>query len=76
MATCSSICLPGNSMDRGAWWATVHGVAQSQTGLNDCAHKVMLATCVPLGISRMEETKTRAGEQGLTKEVDGTLTLG
>ena len=53
-----------------------HGVAKNWTGLNDCAHKVMLATYVPLGISRMEETKTRAGEQGLTKEVDGTLTLG
>ena len=25
-------CLE-NSMDRGAWWATVHGVTQSQTGL-------------------------------------------
>ena len=23
-------CL-GNPMDRGAWWATVHGVAESQT---------------------------------------------
>ena len=23
-------CL-GNSMDRGAWWATVHGVAKSRT---------------------------------------------
>jgi len=23
-----------NSMDRGAWWATVHGVAKSQTQLN------------------------------------------
>ena len=22
-------------MDRGAWWATVHGVAKSQTGLSD-----------------------------------------
>ena len=22
------IFLPGNSMDRGAWWATVHGVAK------------------------------------------------
>ena len=22
-------------MDGGAWWATVHGVAKSQTGLND-----------------------------------------
>ena len=25
-------CLE-NSMDRGAWWATVHGIAKSQTGL-------------------------------------------
>jgi len=22
-----------NAMDRGAWWATVHGVTKSQTGL-------------------------------------------
>ena len=27
-------CLK-NSMDRGAWWATVHGVAKSQMQLND-----------------------------------------
>ena len=27
-------CLE-NSMDRGAWWATVHGVAKSQTRLSD-----------------------------------------
>ena len=27
-------CL-GNPMDRGAWWATVHGVAKSQTQLSD-----------------------------------------
>ena len=27
-------CL-GNPMDRGAWWAAVHGVAKSQTRLND-----------------------------------------
>ena len=25
-------CLE-NPMDRGTWWATVHGVAKSQTGL-------------------------------------------
>ena len=25
------VFLPGESMDRGAWWATVHGVAKSQT---------------------------------------------
>ena len=27
-------CL-GNPMDRGAWWATVHGVAKSRTQLSD-----------------------------------------
>ena len=27
-------CL-GNAMDRGAWWATVHGVGKSWTGLGD-----------------------------------------
>ena len=25
----------GNPMDRGAWWATVHGVAKSQTRLSN-----------------------------------------
>ena len=27
-------CL-GNSMDRGAWWAIVHGVSESQIQLSD-----------------------------------------
>ena len=27
-------CLK-NSMDRGAWWATVHGVTKTQTQLSD-----------------------------------------
>ena len=31
-------CLE-DSMNRGAWWATVHGVAKSQTQLNTQAHK-------------------------------------
>ena len=25
----------GNPMDRGSWWATVHGIAYSQTQLSD-----------------------------------------
>ena len=33
-ATLSYSCL-GNSMDRGAWWATVHGVAKSQIQLSN-----------------------------------------
>ena len=27
-------------MDRGAWWATVHGGTKSQTGLSDLAQAV------------------------------------
>ena len=40
-------CL-GNPMDRGAWWATVHGVVKSQTWLSDWAHRqcyCVLSTC-------------------------------
>ena len=33
MATHSSFLAWRITMDRGAWWATVHGVTQSQTGL-------------------------------------------
>ena len=29
------VFLPGNFMDRGAWWATVHRVPKSQTWLNN-----------------------------------------
>ena len=29
-----------NPMDGGAWWATVHGVAKSQTQLSDFTYKV------------------------------------
>ena len=29
--------LQGNPMDKGAWWATVHGVAKSRTQLSDFA---------------------------------------
>ena len=35
MATHSSILAWRIRMDRGAWWATVHGVAKSQTRLSD-----------------------------------------
>ena len=35
MATRSSILGLESSMDRGAWWATVHGVSKSWTRLSD-----------------------------------------
>ena len=33
-------CLE-NSMDGGAWWATVHVVAESQTRLSDFTHSLI-----------------------------------
>ena len=38
MASHSSILAWRISVDRGAWWAIVHGVAQSRTQLSDYAH--------------------------------------
>ena len=38
-------CLE-NSMDREAWWATVHGVAKSQTQLSAWAQCVYICVCV------------------------------
>ena len=35
MATWLQYSCLENSMDRGAWWATVHGVSKSQTRLNN-----------------------------------------
>ena len=35
MTTPSSILAWRIPRDRGAWWATVHGVAKSRTGLSD-----------------------------------------
>ena len=35
MATHSSILAWRIPMDRGAWWATVHGAATSRTSLSD-----------------------------------------
>ena len=36
-------CLE-NPMDRGAWWATIHGVAKSRTGSSDFC--VCMCVCV------------------------------
>ena len=35
MATHSNILGQRNPIDRGAWWATVHGITKSQTQLSD-----------------------------------------
>ena len=36
-------------MDRGAWWATVHGVTKSRTRLSDLAH-FHLDVCPEVGL--------------------------
>ena len=38
-------CLE-NAIVRGAWWATVHGVAKSQTWLNDEHFQVLCVVCL------------------------------
>ena len=38
------IFLPENSMDRGAWWATVHGVAKSWTQLRAHTYNTRIVT--------------------------------
>ena len=38
----------GNSMDRGAWQAIAHGIAKSQTQLNE--HKLWVCTCPRVGL--------------------------
>ena len=44
MATHSSILVWENSMDRGAWWATGHGLAKNQTSLKDWYTQVSKAS--------------------------------
>ena len=52
--------LPGESQGRGAWWAAVYGVAQSQTRLkrlssssssSTLSHSVVLTPCCPMDCS-------------------------
>ena len=42
-------CLE-NPMDRGAWWATIHGVAKSRTRLSDFCVCVFIIVCLSLPI--------------------------
>ena len=56
MATHSSTLSWKNPMDGGAWQATVHGVAESQTWLSDftftfCAHSIAIITTTDLQLS-------------------------
>ena len=48
-------CLE-NSMDRGAWWAIVQGVANSQTRLSDFTSLESLYDLVPLSTVQQSES--------------------
>ena len=38
MATLSRFSCLENLMDKGGWWATVHGVTKMWTQMSDCTH--------------------------------------
>ena len=50
MATQSSILTWRIPMDRGVWWARVHGVAKSRTGLSDFHVHKHSFVCFPMYI--------------------------
>ena len=56
-------CLE-NPMDGGTWWATVHGVAKSQTRLSDLAFTFKKTSGFPGG-SNSEEYACSVGDPGL-----------
>ena len=68
------VFLPGSPMDRAAWWATVHGVAKSQSQLNECTR-----ACAHTHTWTQTHTDTHAytlslsvslKERGLHRDVD------
>ena len=56
-------CL-GNPMDRGAWWATIHGVAKRQTQLSDWTHIVESFQIITLYASSVSLEGTVENEKG------------
>ena len=56
MATHASILVCKNPPDREAWWATVHGVTKSWTGLSDLVGE---GNGTPLQYSCLENTTDR-----------------
>ena len=74
-------CL-GNPMDRGAWWATVHRVAKSQTQLTTHSVLPYIFLTVLLAISKrsphsfcffLEEAVKRKGARGPKPSAGGEL---
>ena len=65
-----------NSMDRGAWQATVHGVAKSQTRLSDYHFSLfgIISMCVERSKKeKRKEWRMEEGEEGRRKRVKSLL---
>ena len=62
-------CLE-NLMDRGAWWAPVHGVAKSQIRLNDFTHPL---TQTMVEVMKVTETSSKDPMHVLLHSVPPTL---
>ena len=70
MATHSSILAWKNPLDRGNWWATVHGVTKSRTRLSDWAHVHPRQSTDPMqSSSKLSATVSTELEQRVPKFV-------
>ena len=64
-----------NSMDRGAWWATVHGVTKSWTQLSDF-HFLLYKDCVTKGAGNHKSTQWKSVLSEMKMERNMMLRLG
>ena len=77
MATHSSIFNWRTPMDRGAWWATVHGVAKSWTSLpSSTAQHTHIWTCQVALVVKNLPTNAGDIETGYIPEWEGLLEEG
>ena len=59
MATHWSSLDLDNPKDRGAWWATVHGVTQSQTQLKQLSTHITESLCYTAELTHCKSTTTK-----------------
>ena len=60
-------------MDKGAWRATVHGVAESQTGLCTHAHVDLEHLILLVSVSATSPLSFSTGVEGRTRSWDGKV---
>ena len=67
------VFLPGESMDRGAWWAAVYGVSQSQTRLKRLSSSKFQQESA--NKKKKEPVKTNLAQDCRTPDFQWTLSL-